>query len=165
MDATHSTGIEGGFIHCRFGILKPVQVRVRNCIYKILTYKNLTYQKGRFMGSPKGEYSLEILRGTLDLLILKTLSLGPMHGYDISKWVQWKTDDSIQIEHGALYQALRRLEKKSLLKAEWRKSATGREARFYELTREGHDRLAEQTHSWHRYVGAMSCVLQAVEVG
>lgn len=108
--------------------------------------------------------SLELLRGTLDLLILKTLSLGPMHGYDISKWVRRKTGDAIHIEDSALYQALRRLEEKGWLAAEWKRSPTGREARFYELTPRGRSRLEEQTENWHQYTAAMSTVLKASEV-
>jgi len=107
--------------------------------------------------------ALTLLKGTLDLLILKTLSLGPLHGYEIAKWVQRKTGEAIQIEYGALYQALLRLEGKGWLRAEWRESPTGREVRFYELTSKGKQQLEEQSERWDRYVVAMYSVLRTVE--
>jgi len=106
---------------------------------------------------------LSILKGTLDLLILKTVSLEPMHGYEIAKWVQRRTGDAIQIEYGALYQALLRLEEKGWLETEWRASPTGREVRFYSPTREGRGQLTAQSRSWDRYVEAMYSVLGAAE--
>lgn len=107
--------------------------------------------------------SLTLLKGTLDLLLLKTLSLGPLHGYEIAKWVCRKTGEAIDIEYGALYHALLRLEGKGWLEAEWRESPTGREVRFYELTSEGWSQLEKQAKSWDRYVEAMYSVLRAVE--
>ena len=108
--------------------------------------------------------SLELMRGTLDLLVLKTVSLSPMHGYDISKWVRQRTAETIRIEDGALYQALRRLEKKRWLEADWRLSPRGREVRFYSLTERGRKELATRTMTWNRYVAAMSSVLQALRI-
>ncbi len=108
--------------------------------------------------------SLTLLKGTLDLLILKTLSLGPLHGYELAKWVRQQTDEAIDIEYGALYQALLRLEARGWLSAEWRESATGREVRFYDLTAEGREQLEQQAESWDRYVAAMYSVLKAAEV-
>jgi len=110
-----------------------------------------------------GKDSLTLLKGTLDLLILKTLSLGPLHGYEIAKWVRRQTGEAIDIEYGALYQALLRLEGRGWLEAEWRTSSTGREVRFYDLTAEGREQLAEQSESWDRYVVAMASVLKAAE--
>jgi transcriptional regulator len=104
--------------------------------------------------------SLELLRGTLDTLILKTLALGPLHGYEISKWIKQQTKDAIQIEEGALYPALRRLEKRGWLESEWGLSTTNREVKFYKLTREGHMQLQTQVETWDRYVKAMSYVLR-----
>jgi PadR family transcriptional regulator PadR len=104
--------------------------------------------------------SLGLLRGTLDTLILKTLSSGPMHGYEISKWVKQQTEDAIQIEEGALYPALRRLEKRGWLESEWGLSTTNREVKFYSLTGEGRMQLKAQVEIWNRYVRAMSHVLQ-----
>ena len=105
--------------------------------------------------------SLELMKGTLDLLILKTLSLCPKHGYDISKWVRWKTGGTIHIEDSALYQALRRMESKGLLESEWKESPTGREAKFYELTPEGKSQLMQRSGNWQQYADAMSSVLSA----
>lgn len=107
--------------------------------------------------------SLELLKGTLDVLILKTLSRGPMHGYGISKWIRERTDEQFDIEEGALYPALRRLEQKGLLEAEWALSETNREAKFYELTEAGREGLRRELAEWSRYVDAMSRVLDAAE--
>ncbi len=108
--------------------------------------------------------SLELLRGTLDLLILKVVSLQPMHGYDISKWVHRKTGEAIKIEDSALYQSLRRLEKRGWLGSEWRRSATGREAKYYDLTPAGAEHLQVQTDGWRQYVRAMDVVLRSAEI-
>jgi transcriptional regulator len=110
-----------------------------------------------------GNNSLTLMKGTLDLLILKTLSFQPLHGYEIAKWVKRKTTEAIDIEYGALYHALLRLERKGWLEAEWRKSPTGREVRFYELTADGRHQLKQQSLSWDRYVEAMYSVLRAAE--
>ena len=108
--------------------------------------------------------AMALMKGTLDLLILKVLSLGPLHGYEISKWIEKKTGDAINIEYGALYQALLRMEGKGWLEAEWRQSATGREVRFYELTATGREQLEQQSESWDRYVSAMYSVLRTAEM-
>ena len=105
--------------------------------------------------------SLDLLKGTLDVLILKTLSWGPRHGYGISKAIREATADDLQIEEGALYPALRRLEKKGLLEAHWDVTDTGRQARFYGLTPEGQARLTTEVAHWTRYVEAMGRVLYA----
>lgn len=105
--------------------------------------------------------SLELLKGTLDVLILKTLTWGPRHGYGISKAIRGMTGDDFNIEEGAMYPALRRLEKKGLLEASWDVTDTGREAKFYDLTRAGHARLEVEMETWQRYAAAMSRVLSA----
>lgn len=105
--------------------------------------------------------SLDLLKGTLDLLILKTVSWGPMHGYGISRWIRERTGNVFQVEEGALYPALRRLEKRRWLVAHWGESETGREAKFYELTSEGRKRLVKEARDWGRYVEAMGSVLNA----
>ena len=107
--------------------------------------------------------ALSLMKGTLDLLILKTLSIGPLHGYEISKWIERKTGEEIHIEYSALYQALLRMEGKGWLEAEWRQSPTGRAVRFYELTAAGRDQLEQQSKSWDRYVSAMYSVLRIAE--
>ncbi|MEJ2184428.1 MAG: PadR family transcriptional regulator [Gemmatimonadota bacterium] len=105
--------------------------------------------------------SLELIKGTLDVLILKALSWGPMHGYAVSRWIRETTGHELSVEEGALYPALRRLESKSCLAAEWGVTDTGREARFYELTDEGRAQLREEVATWRRYVAAMARVLEA----
>jgi len=110
-----------------------------------------------------GRQPLPVLKGTLDIIILKTISLGSLHGYDIFKWVRQKIGDDIQIEHAALYQSLLRLEKKGWLEAEWKKSPTGREVRFYSLTEDGYGELESRTSSWDRYSKAIYRILGTVE--
>ena len=104
---------------------------------------------------------MELIKGTLDILILKTLSWGPMHGYAISRWIRDTSDQELAVEEGALYPALRRLEKKGWLAAEWGETETGREARFYTLTDAGGEQLKAEVSLWERYVAAMSRVLEA----
>lgn len=107
------------------------------------------------------ERSLELLKGTLDVLILKTLSKAPLHGYGVSRWIREATGDDFQVEEGALYPALRRLEKKGLVESEWGRTDTGREAKFYEVTDAGRRALESELRTWHRYVRAMDRVLGA----
>lgn len=106
---------------------------------------------------------MELLKGTVDVLILKTLSWGPRHGYGVSRWIRDRTGDAFTLEEGALYPALRRLEKKGWVVAEWGVSETGRDAKFYELTKEGRQRLERKLQEWGRYVEAMGRVLYASE--
>ncbi|MEM7353742.1 MAG: PadR family transcriptional regulator [Acidobacteriota bacterium] len=103
--------------------------------------------------------SITLLKGTLDVLILKTLSWGPMHGYAVSRSIRQVTDEAFRVEEGALYPALRRLEKKGWLEASWGMTETRREAKFYALTREGRRQLQVEVNAWTRYVETMSRVL------
>lgn len=105
--------------------------------------------------------SLDLLKGTLDVLLLKTLSWAPLHGYGVSKAIAAATGDLLQVEEGALYPALRRLEKRGLVEAEWGVTDTGRDAKFYRLTAAGERRLQEDVEAWGRYVDAMGRVLFA----
>lgn len=105
--------------------------------------------------------SLELLKGTLDIVILKTLEAGPRHGYGISRWVRDATGEDLSIDEGALYPALRRLEKRGYVEAEWGVSDTGRDAKFYRLTDTGRWELASAVDNWERYVAAMTRVLVA----
>ena len=107
--------------------------------------------------------TLDLLKGTLDVLILKTLSWGPMHGYAVSRWIRQASDEEFSVEEGALYPALRRLEKKGLLAAEWGETDTGRDARFYTLTAAGREALQREAGLWKRYASAMARVLDAAE--
>lgn len=102
---------------------------------------------------------LDLLRGTLDVLILKTLSHGALHGYGVSRSIRDRTRENLSIEEGALYPALRRLEKRGLVTAEWGTTDTGREAKFYRLTQAGESELEQGVEEWHRYVEAMGAVL------
>ena len=102
-----------------------------------------------------------VIPGTLNVLILKTLSMGPRHGYGISKWISLTTDDVLQVEEGVLYPALHRLERDGLVAAEWRRAPSGRRAKFYELTRAGRRSLAEEAERWERSSGAVAKVLEA----
>ena len=105
--------------------------------------------------------SLDLLHGTLDLLVLRTLAWEPMHGYAIAQFVKARTNGAIVIESAALYQALHRLEKRKLVRAAWGVSDTKRRARFYELTRAGRKALATQSVDLRAYVTALFRVLDA----
>lgn len=103
----------------------------------------------------------ELLPGTLDLLILKAVSLGPLHGYGVLLRIQQITHGALTIEQGALYPALYRLEKQGLLDADWGVSDNNRRARFYRLTAAGRKRLRDHTETWNRTVSAMTAALNA----
>src|SRR6266481_9395429 len=102
----------------------------------------------------------DLLRDTLDMLILKTLSRGEMHGYDIAEYIHETSDDVLRVEEGALYPALHRLELRGLLAAEWGASDNNRRAKYYRLTASGRKQLAEETEYWRRVSGAVARVLQ-----
>jgi PadR family transcriptional regulator PadR len=101
----------------------------------------------------------DLLQGTLDLLILKTLQPGPMHGWGISLRIQEVSEDVLQVNQGSLYPALHRLEQQGLIAAEWGSSENKRQAKFYELTRAGRRQLEEETRAWERLAGAVARVL------
>jgi len=105
----------------------------------------------------------DLLQGTLDVLILKVVALGPIHGYAIAQRLQQMSGDVLQVQQGSLYPALHRLEKRRWLKAEWAASETGREARFYTLTRLGRQQLDEQRANWDRLSAAVSGILRTAE--
>jgi transcriptional regulator len=100
-----------------------------------------------------------LLHGTLDVLILKTLSWGPRHGYAIARWLEETTEDAIQVEEGSLYPAVYRLEEQGLIEHEWGMSELGRRAKIYRLTNRGRARLRSETAEWERYTRAVSRVL------
>lgn len=104
---------------------------------------------------------LDLLRGTLDLLILKTLSWGPMHGLGVVRWIEQVTRQRLQIEEGALYPALHRLEEKGWLEAEWGYTENGRRAKYYQLSAAGRRQLAAELSKWSRYSEAVRLVLTA----
>ena len=101
----------------------------------------------------------DLLQGTLDLLILKTLAHGSMHGWGISVRIQQVTREVLQVNQGSLYPALHRLEQQGLIAAEWGNSENNRQAKFYELTRNGRKQLAEETRNWERLAAAVGRVL------
>lgn len=103
----------------------------------------------------------DLLQGTLDLLILKTLRLGALHGWGISKRVQQLSSDVLQINQGSLYPALYRMEERGLLAAEWGISPEGRRAKFYALTQKGREHLADERANWRAFSGAVEAVLRA----
>ncbi|HEX8825044.1 MAG TPA: PadR family transcriptional regulator [Archangium sp.] len=105
--------------------------------------------------------ALELLQGTLDVLILKSLSWGPLHGYAVAELVLERSGQELKVEEGALYPALHRLEKRGLLEAEWGVSENNRRAKFYRLTSAGRAHLRAETQAWKRYAAAVTRVLEA----
>lgn len=102
----------------------------------------------------------DLLQGTLDLLILKALARGAMHGYGVAEWIHQTSDDVLRVEEGALYPALHRLELRGLLSSEWGLSDNNRRAKFYALTNGGRKHLAQETEFWRRMSGAVARILQ-----
>lgn len=110
-----------------------------------------------------GKTTVDLLQGTLDLLVLKTLSWGPAHGYAVARWIQQLTGDTLQVGEGSLYPALHRLEERDWITSEWRVSENNRRARFYRLTPQGRAQLRVQSASWAQFVEAVAMVLRATE--
>jgi|SRR5580658_10068731 PadR family transcriptional regulator PadR len=105
----------------------------------------------------------ELLRGTLDMLILKIVALGPIHGYAISQRIQQISKDFFQVQQGSLYPALHRLEDRGWLAADWRESETGRNAKFYTLSRKGRRQLETERVYWERLSDAVALILRTAE--
>jgi transcriptional regulator len=105
----------------------------------------------------------DLLQGTLDMLVLKIVALEPAHGYLIAQRIQQISRDVLQVQQGSLYPALHRLEKRGWLKADWRDSETGREAKFYALTRLGRKQLEAESANWDRLAGAVALIMRTVE--
>jgi len=105
----------------------------------------------------------DLLQGTLDMLILQVTALGPVHGYAIAQRLQQISKDILQVQQGSLYPALHRLEAKGWLKAEWKATDTGRDAKFYSLTRAGRRQLESERANWERLAQAIRLVLQTAE--
>lgn len=106
-----------------------------------------------------GDGSLPLFKGTLDLLVLKALSWGPMHGYGIATWLEAKTDGELGVDDSALYQALHRLDERGLVAGEWGVSENNRRARFYRLTDRGRAQLRADAETWRRYTDSVGAVL------
>ncbi len=105
----------------------------------------------------------DLLQGTLDLLVLKVLALGPLHGYGIAQRIRQISNEVLQVQQGSLYPALHRLEKRGWLTANWEESETGRPAKFYKLSPKGRKQLAEEEKTWARLSAAIALVLQSAE--
>lgn len=107
----------------------------------------------------------DLPQGTLDLLILKVVALGPVHGYSVAQRLQQVSRDVVQVPQGSLYPALHRLENRGLLAAEWRQTDSGRDAKFYRLTRKGKTQLEMEKASWRRLSEAVALILRLSEAG
>ncbi len=104
----------------------------------------------------------DLLQGTLDLLVLKTLQSGPTHGWDIAQRIQQVSRDVLRVGQGSLYPALHRMERQGWIASEWGASGANRRAKFYELTAAGRRQLADETAAWERFAGAVALILKAV---
>jgi PadR family transcriptional regulator len=111
------------------------------------------------MDTPKSD----LLQGTLDLLVLKIVALGPIHGYGIAQRIRQISKEVLQVQQGSLYPALHRLEKRRWLSARWGEAETGREAKFYELTKLGRHQLGAEAANWNRLSGAVAMILRTAE--
>src|SRR5204863_3410938 len=107
--------------------------------------------------------TVDLLQGSLDVIVLQTLTWQPMHGFGIARWIQRLTEDALQVEEGSLYPALYRLENRGLVKAEWGLTENNRRAKYYRLTASGRRRLTEEADTWQRFTAAVGKVLQATE--
>ena len=114
---------------------------------------------GRMATQENNDDRIALLQGTLDLLILKTLVLGPCHGQGVARSIQRQSEDVFLVDHGSLYVALQRLEDKKWIRAQWGVSENNRKARFYSLTPKGREQLVEKTGEWQRLTRAMSLIL------
>jgi transcriptional regulator len=106
---------------------------------------------------------MNLLQGTLDLLVLKALAFGPRHGYEVARWVRHVTDGALAIDDGALYTSLHRMAKRGWVDAEWGVTEGNRRAKYYSLTRDGRRQLTAESRNWSRYADAVFKVLRAVE--
>lgn len=108
---------------------------------------------------------MELMKGTLDAMVLKTLSWEPMHGYAVTRWIRRQTDGALDVDDAALYQALHRMERRGWVEAEWGLSENNRKAKYYSLTAAGREQLVAEVRSIRRYVGALFQVLEAEAAG
>src|SRR5262249_28672867 len=104
---------------------------------------------------------IDLLQGTLDLIVLKTLSWGPMHGFGIARWIQLTTRDALQVEEGSLYPALYRMENRGWIKATWALTQNGRRAKYYRLTAAGRRQLATESDAWDQLTSAIGSIMSA----
>jgi PadR family transcriptional regulator, regulatory protein PadR len=114
---------------------------------------------------PDSATKSDLPQGTLDLLILKIVAVQPVHGYAIAQRLQQISGDVVQVPGGSLYPALHRLENRGLVKSDWKETETGRDAKFYRLTRKGRTHLEAEAASWHRLAAAVGLILNLAEEG
>jgi PadR family transcriptional regulator, regulatory protein PadR len=117
------------------------------------------------MSTQEAEERLELLQGTLDLLILRTLIFGPRHGQGVARAIQETSEEELLVEHGALYPALQRLEQRGWISAKWGVSSNNRKARFYSLTAAGRKQLVKETTKWKRLTAAIGRILESQAEG
>jgi transcriptional regulator len=113
------------------------------------------------MGQENSDKQMDLMQGTLDLLILKAVSLGSLHGYGVLLRIQQISGETLVIQQGSLYPALYRLEHQGLIASEWGESENNRRAKYYKLTSVGRERLSEETDKWNRMAGIMGAILRA----
>jgi PadR family transcriptional regulator PadR len=121
-------------------------------------------ENGRSVPSPQSPVprpSIDLLQGSLDVIVLRTLSWQPLHGFGIARWIQRVTDDAFQVEEGSLYPALYRMENKGWVKGEWRITENNRRAKYYRLTAAGKRQLAKEAATWDDFAGAMTKIMRA----
>jgi transcriptional regulator len=111
------------------------------------------------MGNGMPQSKTELLKGTLDMLVLRTLKPGPLHGYGVARWIEERTRDALQIEEGSLYPALYRMARRGWIKWEWGMSDNNRRAKFYSLTAKGRKKLETEMSNWRRFALAVTLVL------
>jgi PadR family transcriptional regulator, regulatory protein PadR len=128
----------------------------------LLTHRNSRCISIEHLGIMEQEKT-EVLKGTLDMLILKVVALGPIHGYAISQRIQRISKDFLQVPEGSLYPALHRMEDRGWLQAKWEETESGREAKFYTLTRAGKKRLGAEMANWERLSEAVALILRAAD--
>ena len=104
---------------------------------------------------------VDLLHGTLDLIVLKSLSWGPMHGFGLARWIQQTTNDVLQVEEGSLYPSLYRMENRGWIKAQWSLTENGRRAKYYKLTAAGKRQLTEESRTWEAVSGAIAKIMAA----
>ena len=143
------------------GILSVFDRAVIGKRFPLHFYKKPIYILVEAKGERVAEQRVDLPQGTLDLLILRTLALGPQHGWAISERVQQISSDVLRIQQGSLYPALHRLERRGWIKAEWGASENNRRAKFYELTRGGKKQLEAETASWRKLTAAVAQVLES----
>jgi transcriptional regulator len=137
----------------------PAHLEQLRCVVFAGSYTSNVDGTGTMPRAP----TIDLLQGTLDLLILKTLSWGPAHGYAVARWIQQLTGEVLTVGEGSLYPALHRLEEREWIESDWQLSEHNRRAKFYRLTTRGRQQLRTETATWGQFVAAVAKVLDATE--